>query len=938
MSAPVPARRRAKHATDALRDQARLAVRDIAQAQLDEPSNRALFERFPDKQMLARRLFDAALVIVYRQLLPPELDVEALGRVHEALLELSPGIATEPMCRLRRRRLETVVPLARAAETRAERREIIPAGTFYLRAGHGRKSSGSYYTPPAFVRFLVRETLGPQIEARSPANRPDAIAILGLKVLDPAMGCGCFLVEACRFLADAVVDAWTREGTLDSVTLGHGDPLAHARRLVAERCLYGVDRDPMAVLLAKRSLQLLSRADAGPPTSLDRHLVCGDSLTGPLLEDLSTLPSGKGRLQLDPAPSAAALAPLETLAAAWSGAVLSGESLDDDYRALARAVAECADVDALIAGRPALARAVQAGRGAVSYDLAFPEVFWPDGRFSRDARAGFHAVVGNPPWETVRRNDDELFAAFDLELLDLPTKAEKRPSIEALARDPVFAAAFSAYVRGIERKDRIVDALYRVHKARVRGALAGRGTYDEYMLFAERAAALLAPGTGRVGMVFPSAFHANEGAVGVRRLYLEELTLSCCFSFENRRRLFDIDSRFKLALVVARSGGERAPARCAFYLHDPDWLLETPGALEYDESFIARTGGEHRSLLELRSPADATIAERCFAAGEPFGAARARLGIVLGQEVNMTYDSHRFTPASRVVPGAADPREPGAGRALLADGYVPLHEGKTFHQYTDRWEAPPRYLVALEAVRDKSGWQRAARFFRLAFRDIASSTNERTGIFCLLPPGVLCGNKAPCEREPSGRPGAASLCLLAVANAFPFDHLLRFKVQSTVNLFILDACPVPPLALTPPRSLFLAHAALRLSCNHEGYLPLWQEQLGPETWRESSPRFTWPVLAGDEARWAVRAAADAVIAEAYGLSRGQYAHILSSFNHKRYSRAPDLCLAAFDELCATGIEAFTRAHDPYWDIPLADTLPAPVFDLPGASAPPVRKR
>ena len=125
----------------------------------------------------------------------------------------------------------------------------------------------------------------------------------------------------------------------------------------------------------------------------------------------------------------------------------------------------------------------------------------------------------------------------------------------------------------------------------------------------------------------------------------------------------------------------------------------------------------------------------------------------------------------------------------------------------------------------------------------------------------------------------------------------------------------------------LSHAALRLLGCDTGYAPLWNEQLG-NVWREDRPAFTWPVLEGDDARWAVRAAIDAVVADAYGLSRDQYGHVLSTFSHKSYPNAPDLCLAAFDELKAIGLEAFTKKHDPYWDIPLNENLPEPVIDLP----------
>ena len=93
------------------------------------------------------------------------------------------------------------------------------------------------------------------------------------------------------------------------------------------------------------------------------------------------------------------------------------------------------------------------------------------------------------------------------------------------------------------------------------GDLAGR-QLDDFRLFMERNAQLLAP-DGVTGVVVPSAFHANEGATGIRRLYLEQMGLECCYSFENRRKLFEIDRRFKFALVVARRQGptEHLPVR-----------------------------------------------------------------------------------------------------------------------------------------------------------------------------------------------------------------------------------------------------------------------------------------------------------------------------------------------------------------------------------------
>lgn len=125
----------------------------------------------------------------------------------------------------------------------------------------------------------------------------------------------------------------------------------------------------------------------------------------------------------------------------------------------------------------------------------------------------------------------------------------------------------------------------------------------------------------------------------------------------------------------------------------------------------------------------------------------------------------------------------------------------------------------------------------------------------------------------------------------------------------------------------MCHSALRLSCNHAGYASLWREQLDG-TWREPKPPFTWPALATDDERWEVRATIDAVVADGYGLHREQYAHLLSTFSHNSYPKTPALCLEKFDELKRIGLDAFTQKYDPYWDIPLNESLPKPVIELP----------
>jgi hypothetical protein len=141
-----------------------------------------------------------------------------------------------------------------------------------------RRSTGSFYTPRSLSERVVRRALGPLLACLG--DTPPAARILQLKVCDPAMGSGAFLVEACRFLGEQVVEAWRRSGELPAMFEKHGDPLLHAKRLVAERCLYGVDKNAAAVELAKLSLWLETMSADKSFTFLDHVLRHGDSLVG----------------------------------------------------------------------------------------------------------------------------------------------------------------------------------------------------------------------------------------------------------------------------------------------------------------------------------------------------------------------------------------------------------------------------------------------------------------------------------------------------------------------------------------------------------------------------------------------------------------------------------------------------------------------------------
>lgn len=163
-------------------------------------------------------------------------------------------------------------------------------GEHYLQPGEDRRKTGSHYTPRSLTERIVRRTLKPVLFGHpgggsARARVPTAEGILALKVCDPAMGSGAFLAEACRYLSARLVEAWSREGSFPAETRGT-DPLVVARRLVAEHCLFGVDKNPFAVNLARLSLWLITLARDLPFTFVDHALKEGDSVIGLSFEEI----------------------------------------------------------------------------------------------------------------------------------------------------------------------------------------------------------------------------------------------------------------------------------------------------------------------------------------------------------------------------------------------------------------------------------------------------------------------------------------------------------------------------------------------------------------------------------------------------------------------------------------------------------------------------
>jgi hypothetical protein len=326
----------------------------------------------------------------------------------------------------------------------------LPAGSLYLQPTEERRRSGSHYTPRSLTEPIVRTTLEPVLAALGDSPTPGQV--LGLKVCDPAMGSGAFLVEACRYLGDALLRAWDAHGGLPEIPPDE-DPVLFARRQVAQLCLYGVDKNPFAVDLAKLSLWLATLAKDHPFTFLDDALRHGDSLVGLSpgqierfhWEEKGQQPLLAGRIRAAMDAAMERRAALETLndedhegqeallaeaETALRDVRLAGDLVIAAFfggrkpkeREALRAQYEQLYDDVLSGRRPraeaaALVAALRAGERPVfpfHWELEFPEVF------ARE-NPGFDAFVGNPPFagkNTLRASTRDAYPEWLLETHD----------------------------------------------------------------------------------------------------------------------------------------------------------------------------------------------------------------------------------------------------------------------------------------------------------------------------------------------------------------------------------------------------------------------------------------------------------------------------------------------------------------------------------------
>ena len=743
-----------------------------------------------------------------------DLGVEQLGAVYERVLDFAP-----------------------------ERQGALVTLT---RSGTARKVSGSFYTPRSLTDFLVRRTLAPLVEGRTSHD------ILALRVLDPAMGSGAFLVAACRYLTDRLEQALADEGQRFDENDGEAHRSALARA-VAERCLFGVDLNPTAGQLARLSLWMATLAGDRPLTFLDHHLVTGNSLVGAFLHDLSRPPGpartdgGQAdtvRLPFGEAPRhqlarwllphrhALAHLPSDSVDAVrekeqrlhalsaddgplarwwhaadlWCGLALeatrlpAGTYADLQHHIAARTAAlPSAAVAALIEPPTRAARLQQ----ACHWELQFPEVFLDEAGSPR-LDAGFDAIIGNPPWEMMRA--------------DSGTTADRSMQRTGTRQMTAFLQASRQY------------------------RLQGKGHINHYQLFVERVLRLLAPG-GRFGLLVPSGLETDAGSAHLRRALFDSTTIDTWAAFDNRHAIFPIHRSLQFLAVAGTRGGDTALLPMTRGLSDPQGLGRwpdlpgppnridatdtSPEMLTVHRHFLDAWDPETCAVPALASPIDLAIASQALR--HPPLASPEGWHVRFGRELNASDDADIMRPST-----------PGPQADLHTLRVVDGRHVRPFRLEHDR----AARVADRAAVQQRLGIGPGPDAVRVGYRDVSSRTNRVTLIAARLPPGVVSTHTVFCSRRPLTDEDA--WCLVGLMNSLVVNYLVRLQVGVHVPAGLMARLPVP----RPPDDL-------------RATLATWARALGEVADAETMPD-TYADL-------------NAAVADLYGLTTPEFHHVLSGF-------------------------------------------------------------
>ena len=811
-----------------------------------------------------------------------------------------------------------------------------------------------------FDEFLDQARKGHDAGARRGAAQSAAAlverfaieAVLNFKVCDPAMGSGHFLVDAANQMAGLVVALLEEVPYVEGMTVSVTSRPNDWRRLITRHCLYGVDLNPLAVNLAKLSLWLNCFAGDHRLTFLDHHQRCGNSLIGiRSLTQLAAIPERKkeSKKKKNPQKLLFDYNDLSSVLAEASLGVASITQIDEDdtdsqkavldealettshlrpladlftaylmdpdipvgdykeiFERLAKGISVAGTLNPAL---PEILESVQAYRDwhhFYHWPLEFPDVFGPD------AVGGFSATVGNPPWDIVKPNSQEFFSDYDPKFRSYKKQEANRVAKELMADNPAIPKKWEEYCNRFAEQ----SAYF---KEPLNYSALGKGDINTFKLFLEQFFALLKgdetstqpsnsdnssfiihhssfQSGGRMGIVVPSGIYTDQGCHPLRQRFFSQSRVKYLYGFENRwPTVFSaVDGRFKFITFGTQKGGKTDRFKCAFMEHDPERLpVIDAGALKMSVRQVRKFSPDTLSVMEFKSQRDIDVATKIYGDWPLLGDKLEDIwNVKFNTELHMTNDSHLFVDPEDVT----DDNE-----------YEWLWEGKQIWILSDGFAEPVR-LVSTNDIAEI----RSVRSTRVAYRALAASTNERTLVSTIIPPGGAVGhsiNVCPLK--------ANQCCFLSsIMTSFVVDWIIRNKVTTNLTMFYLYQLPIARKTVNEHMEQAITARAARLVSGHKKFTYIWKSVFGKD-WQ--SPEFWYPHSApinnygpaheqeirqrlrdeavkltpewgphcgvhdqlpdrrdtGDRAQ--LRAEIDAYVAHLYGLSRDDFAYILDTF-------------------------------------------------------------
>ena len=879
-----------------------------------------------------------------------------------------------------------------------------------------RKNSGSYYTPDELVLLILDETLAPLIDdalegfkaalaALKPKDSEDyrvaqlqkadpARAITRLKVCDPAMGSGHFLVSLVDRLTNHALDAIEEARSLarDVAKLDYESPVSEeirkvratirhnaddagwsvneeqlddpqlVKRIVLKRCVYGADKNPMAVELAKVALWLHTFTVGAPLSFIDHHLAAGDSLFGLWVRDaLDKAGKGGGLFLHEPLSNAqrqavvmrtiesltdAEVAEAHRSAEMWHDVEAQTGPLDG-FVSFMHAL-EWLDLKkedkALVAlwldgrfGEPIpIARGRVAPEGGkarpeevehfttvwrearalideerfLNWEISFPGVW--DNWGSVEREGGFDAIVGNPPWDRIKLQQVEWFAARRPEIAKAQRASDRGRMIKALkdVGDPLFD--------DYQKADKRAADTMRIARKGGDYPLLGRGDINLYSLFVERAHSLVKPG-GMVGLLTPSGIASDLSASEFFRKVATGSHLRALYDFENRRTRYglepffpDVDSRFKFAAMIASPARTFEASHCGFFLQSVDERKNPDQAFPITAADFARVNPNTGTAPIFRTRRDMALTTAIYGrvpvlVDKSGDKPRTAWPVKYVRMFDMTLDSGLFRTRAELEEhdGAWSV---GTNVLQTKDAlWLPLYEGKMVQAFDHRaagivvnpenvkrpaqpfestaiqkrdpaWFAEPQFFIDRKNASPHAEWH-------VGIKHVTSATNMRSMISAVVPE---CGAGNSLPLLDFGGDACSAALAVGCLNSIPFDFALRQKLQGqNLNWFIVEQLPViGPSAYAcafGPKSAadIVKEAVLELTYSAHDMAPFARDMGYVDESGDVLPPFIWD----DDRRLHLRAKLDALYFILYGIfdpadpvnSRDNIRYIYSTF-------------------------------------------------------------